>query len=1351
MVRGGDHINSSFKSIWVPSSILIAFMIIFFVFVQVAMSQDSDVYHKDLTIRGQVAIGDSTWNPQNFAGFYYDLDDDAGTEELITTLTDIELSGSEPFGLSYQTTAEEKPFRFNGWGSYSVIGFMGSKCLAGYLESTNSDENLFFGKSKEANSLAKGQLEEVLLDDDAETVITTNSPLILKDGYELELKALNETDGRMYVELTKDGQVVNSKLFQLKDDASISDATYYYKTDVEAQKGLVIIAVHFKNAFRASDQDLATIDGIFQISESPILVADGTSFGKMKISAITSDQISMNNQDSPITLTENKDMLLAWPSLYLRTADQSVVDDASPLRYYPYSKIDTPGKYDIRGSVSTGDYTWTPQNFDGFYYDLDYDVGAERLTATINDNRLAGDYPYGLVYDTAAQEKPFRFQDWGSYYVIGFLGEKCFSGYIEGSDSEEGYLFEKSLDNNALDKGQLLKVLVDDDIERTITSNSSLKLEDGYELALKNVSIDGNIAFLELSKNGTTVHSGIASPSIYPATIADKTYYYKNPQVGDQKNLVTIAVHFKNAFRGAGQNIASIDGVWQISDSPIEVKPDIQYDKMTIETVDTANGVITMDNKDYYITLSRHKDTLLMGDIYLQTADSDSLRYYVVKHEEIKDTNANEVEESQPLAPSKENINPSMPPETKQPQTEENKVTAIPADIRQVGTDQILVPAKESLIQTSDWGQVPANQVIIVLKDGKSRSDADRIAASLGGRVVGNVGYINLYQIEIPTNTEAELKSAIENALKDPDVELAFPNQQVIDDMTIRGVQCSPLDDPVYTEKGRGKGYEMIGVQNAWDLIRASGLSLSKVNVGVIDDGLYKGNDEFNGKTKIDTNVPDSELTNPNDQFGSHGTRIMSILAANSDNGGVTGIASEPLKDKLTVSMINRWAYGANAMGSLLAVNESINNGAKIVSCSWGDTYADPNTAKAYRNFFEKMARDHPDVLFVCSAGNDGEVVSGTQRYPSGLNLPNMITVGNIMNDGSKAPKSNMESQNFEVTLAAPGEQAVKGFDNQGHITNDNGGTSMATPQVAAAVAMIRALSPKLDAGQIKAILAQTARTTVDIDGKKVPAPPELGGRILAIDQTVLAVIKQLKPEFKDMTMDQILGLARVDLVAKNDSASPQDWKITTDIQSVGKAGADVAIELQGEGAIGGDRKRHISQSRSLDWDVTAKESATIVVQRLDTKGCSRVLLPMTTQGLSGNWTVWSIAPATNIKVAGVGGFTKFVYKLSQSGNSVTFTAPAIFRSLDIVGTMSGNTFTGTFIDNDPKSPNYGRTQGSVEVVFSPDGNHFTGRMMQEGWGSEMEWGGDKVSEIGPSPAPSSSTPIAQWVKGSGS
>ena len=114
--------------------------------------------------------------------------------------------------------------------------------------------------------------------------------------------------------------------------------------------------------------------------------------------------------------------------------------------------------------------------------------------------------------------------------------------------------------------------------------------------------------------------------------MSDKTYYYKK-DVADSKDLVIIAVHFKNAFRGADQNLATIDGAWQISEVATEVDVDTEYDKMRIATV--TDDTITMDNKDNTITLGKNKDIALMGDMKILTSDQDILdaehpqRYYI--------------------------------------------------------------------------------------------------------------------------------------------------------------------------------------------------------------------------------------------------------------------------------------------------------------------------------------------------------------------------------------------------------------------------------------------------------------------------------------------------------------------------------------------------------------------------------------------------------------------------------------------------------------------------------------------------------------------------------------------------
>ena len=56
-----------------------------------------------------------TWNTQNFAGFYYDIKKDLGTENIVAVLSaDKKLTGDKvegaPYGLTYTTTAQNKAF-----------------------------------------------------------------------------------------------------------------------------------------------------------------------------------------------------------------------------------------------------------------------------------------------------------------------------------------------------------------------------------------------------------------------------------------------------------------------------------------------------------------------------------------------------------------------------------------------------------------------------------------------------------------------------------------------------------------------------------------------------------------------------------------------------------------------------------------------------------------------------------------------------------------------------------------------------------------------------------------------------------------------------------------------------------------------------------------------------------------------------------------------------------------------------------------------------------------------------------------------------------------------------------------
>jgi len=576
-----------------------------------------------------------------------------------------------------------------------------------------------------------------------------------------------------------------------------------------------------------------------------------------------------------------------------------------------------------------------------------------------------------------------------------------------------------------------------------------------------------------------------------------------------------------------------------------------------------------------------------------------------------------------------------------------------------MGVAETALPDRATLIATEEWGEVPASQVIIVLNEGAERSDAERVAAELGGSVVGEVAFVNLYQIEFPGATEDDLRAAIAAAEGDDAVDYAYPNSEIQLDEEIWGIRSDPYSDPAYAGDA-GAGYAAIGVSRAWAYIRGSGADLSPVHVGIVDDGLYRpgsgGESEFGGDVNIGFPDPDAgELSAPNTEntsggttaspSGSHGTAVATIIGANANNTGASGIAA-PLGSNLTMSMINQYSgkYGdkvttedpddptkqvwydgkSYSVGALVAITKQIEAGATIINCSWGNVNADPRDVETYRRFFTKMADEHPDVLFVCSAGNTGTALDGSKRYPSGLSLPNMITVGALDNDGQTATYSSKSSDNYEVTLATPATGAVVGVNANGTAVREDG-TSFAAPQVAAAAAILRSVNPDLTAGQIKDILVSTARTTYpsasgDDDSARTVSD-DVGGRVLAVDAAVLQVINdQRESEGLDpIDAEWLEALGIIDAVAVTGDIGA--YTVRGIITAAGEDGAELEITVSGEDAeIEGDSVQTLSEAGEVEWNVSLPEDkGVITVTRLDTGAKSVITIDKI--DINGTWT----------------------------------------------------------------------------------------------------------------------------------
>ena len=528
-----------------------------------------------------------TWTPQSFAGFFYDVDDGVGTE----TLTVKQLSGRtiDSNDLLYSTTAQPLKYRFEDWGKYQVIGFMADKYFAGYEGTDIVDRS--------SSLINDGQLRKVLIDSDESRTITSGSVLPLEEGYELRIKEVDVNGNKVFMEIAKDGDVADQRV--ISPGSSIKDSTYQYKVDIGGEDTPILLA-HVNNIFTSAESSLVTVDGLFQISDTYASVEDGDKYGEMKIS-VYDNTIDAKNEDS-VSLRKGKTVPIFGNVSF-------TVADNDTIRFAP--TVIRSGTYDVRGTVidpSFREFTWTPYNFEGFYYNIDDDIGSESLKAVFSGNRIEEN---DLTYEAKSVPVKFEFEDWGKYDVIGFLAAKYFAGY----SSQTVYTNEHSI----IGDGQLRKVLIDSDDSSTISTGSVLPLEEGYELRIKQADINGNKVYLALAKDGDEVDSKVVTPS--SSDYKGSTYLYKVDIEGE--DVPIIAVHVQSVFRGTEADLATVDGVFQVSDAATSVNSDQTFDKMKVKSVD-VDGI--MMKNDGSISLGRGRTVDIMENIRFEVADNDTNR-----------------------------------------------------------------------------------------------------------------------------------------------------------------------------------------------------------------------------------------------------------------------------------------------------------------------------------------------------------------------------------------------------------------------------------------------------------------------------------------------------------------------------------------------------------------------------------------------------------------------------------------------------------------------------------------------------------------------------------------------------
>ncbi len=275
----------------------------------------------------------------------------------------------------------------------------------------------------------------------------------------------------------------------------------------------------------------------------------------------------------------------------------------------------------------------------------------------------------------------------------------------------------------------------------------------------------------------------------------------------------------------------------------------------------------------------------------------------------------------------------------------------------------------------------------------------------------------------------------------------------------------SYTDDPVFDIEPTLDDYGCAMVNSKVAINKVANMEKApEVIVAVFDSGLTNDHSYFDTSRILDGGKT-LWGTTTNDGHG-HGTHVTGIIYNNTP----ANVKFRPYK-----------VISDNNMGSLLSValnvSVAVDKGADVINMSLGN-YSDVYT---YLTFSDAVSyAKNKNVPVVVAAGNDFEEL--TTQVPALID--DCITVSSV-NDAMQP--SEFSNYGYTVDVAAPGEKinSVVPYENKikengiscnNHYYATVSGTSMATPFVSAAVAILLSLDPTLTVSDIETILEQTAQ-----------------------------------------------------------------------------------------------------------------------------------------------------------------------------------------------------------------------------------------------------------------------------------
>lgn len=373
----------------------------------------------------------------------------------------------------------------------------------------------------------------------------------------------------------------------------------------------------------------------------------------------------------------------------------------------------------------------------------------------------------------------------------------------------------------------------------------------------------------------------------------------------------------------------------------------------------------------------------------------------------------------------------------------------------------------------------------LLFKTSQSRSiDAGKIGITAFDTYLSGLGASNLRRVQGMPGSQYYLV----DLEREPDWEAlqagryAFEGIEYIQPNYLRQFHIEP-NDPLYSRLQ----HPIVSLPQAWNLTTGSDV----VIVGIIDSGVLMEHPDLAANIFInESEIPDNGLDDDNNGYiddwrgwdfcdapeltasalgdfltpdndasdeNYHGTHVAGIVGAVGNNGvGVCGVAWNvrllPIRAGFRVTGGEGYLQDDDAAAAIIYAADM---GASVVNMSWGDPSYSPIIADACEYAYNR------GTTLVASSGN---TFGPNLSYPAKLS-----TVISVASVSRARVLSSFSSYGVDLDVVAPGELVLSTYKTTpGEQYLEQSGTSMSSPYVTGAIALLKSVRPDLSPEEVR-------------------------------------------------------------------------------------------------------------------------------------------------------------------------------------------------------------------------------------------------------------------------------------------